>query len=233
MKTKWYKLLNQCTFQSLIIIVFAVGCGSGSGGGSQPITDPGQGANATTENYGLIMGTVYDTAGTPLGGVSIKVGQKTTHSNEQGYFSLTELQEADRVVVYFTRQGLVDCTRITQVTKGESVFIEAVMSAVGKMESFDTVLGVKAYTANGASVEIGPNALVDSSGTTYTGTANIIMTAFDPTTPGGKACFPGEFTGVTISGESVYLESFGFMDVTLSDTQEIRCNWGRAVPPSS
>lgn len=210
------------TLALLICLVLAAGCGGGGGGGGsgkpQGGSDPGSGSPPA--DYGVIMGTVSDSDGNPLGGVTIAADGKTTESNEQGYFSLSEVRESERVVVNLTKAGFIDNTLITKVRVGQSAYVESILSTVEKTTTFHSANGVSHWetlTPSGGSVEIGPNSLVDAAGNAYQGTAQIAVTPFDPTCEKGMGCFPGEFTGITSSGEDCYLESFGFMDVTIAD----------------
>lgn len=208
-------------FLSILVLVSA-GCGGGGGGGGAKRkpggSDPGGGS--TPADYGVIMGTIVDGDGQPLGSVTVAADGKATSSNEQGYFSLAEIRESQRVVVNLTKDGYIDNTQITKVKVGQSAYIETILSTVEKTTSFHSANGVshaETYTPSGGSVAIGPNALVDAAGNAFNGTASIAVSPFDPTAEKGMACFPGEFTGITASGESCFLESYGFMDVTITD----------------
>jgi len=205
-----------------LILLFSAGCGGGGGSGSPRRTPGGSdpGGGAPPADYGLIMGTVSNGDGQPLDGVIIAADGKTTSSNEQGYFSLAGVRESQRMVVNFTKDGYSDNTQVTKIKIGRSAYIETTLSPTEKTTAFHSANGVshgETYTPSGGSVAIGPNALVDASGNAYVGTASIAVSAFDPTGQKGMACFPGEFTGIAASGESCFLESFGFMDVTISD----------------
>ncbi|MFH2001654.1 MAG: hypothetical protein ABIK28_18360 [Planctomycetota bacterium] len=201
----------------MFVVLFVIGCGGGSSGGGG---DPGapQSPQSTT-NTGLIVGIVRDSAGTPMGGVTVISGTKSTTSNEQGYFSIVDLAETDRQVILFTRSGYVNTTEIAEVHIGLSTFLEPIMMAVAKTVTFaaDTAIShIETATTTGASVAIAANTLVDTSGALYSGQATVAVTGFDPTTPEGQTAFPGLFAGVNTSGQVDFLESFGFVDITFT-----------------
>lgn len=207
----------------LLVVVLAVGCGGGGGGGGSKTQNqnPGGGGSAQTQDYGLIMGNVKDDQGTALGGVTVAAAGKSTTTNEQGFFTLANLEETDRLVVNFSLQGYNTNTSVTKILTGNASYIETVLAEVASTTTFWSGAGVthgETYTAAGASVAIQPNSLVDASGASFNGNATIEITPFDPTTENGMKCFPGEFKGETTSGETVPIESFGFMDVTIKDT---------------
>jgi len=206
------------TLHLLMVILLFSACGGGTGSTNQT-ENPISGTNQT-QDCGIIMGKVQDNVGSSLGGVTITADKKTTTSNEQGFFSLGGIPESDRLVVNLTKEGHVGSTHITKVQTGESSFIEAFLCPVEKTVNFLSIDGVtpgETYTNSGASVQIGPDALTDASGNLFNGTASIAITPFDPTTEKGMNNFPGEFKGVTTSGGSVFLESFGFIDITITD----------------
>jgi hypothetical protein len=168
------------------------------------------------QSFGMIMGTVKDMNGQLLADVEIKTQGLTTKTNAQGYFVLSNLPETESLVVVFQKPGYVMTSDIAKIRIGESSFLEPVMKQEEHHQTFAASNGATVQIAqSGAAVKIPVNALVDSAtGRTYNGEVSLAITPFDPTTEGGQAAFPGEFKGITLNGEKVPIESYGFMDVT-------------------
>ncbi len=169
-----------------------------------------------TENYGLVMGKATDTAGIALGGVTVTVGGQTADTNDQGWFSIANVAPGDRVPVQFSKNGYAPAYQITEVLVGRSSFVEAPMGAVDVSQSITTASGGTVTTPDGGAIEITANSLVDSQGNSFTGTANVTLTVFDPSDDIEANAFPGEYIGISVAGETVPIKSFGFMDISVT-----------------
>ncbi len=196
------RTITRIMFVVLTSIVVA-GC-SGGGGGA-------------TESYSIVIGTVTDTSGTKLGDVAVTTGTLTANTNSQGYFSINNVPVTDHLVVNFAKDNFVTATQVTTTKKGESMFLNAVMASKATPQTMNATTG-GTVSYSGASVVIPANGLVTASGSTYTGTANVALTVFDPTTLAGQASFPGEFIGVTKDGQEIPFASYGFIDISAKDS---------------
>lgn len=169
---------------------------------------------AGTEEYGIVMGKVTDTAGAALDNVTISVADQTKATNAQGWFSVSNVDPGSRVLTTFSKAGYVTSQRATEVRVGESSFIEATMAEASAAQSLDATAG-GTITQGGGSITIGANSLVDSQGNPFTGTADVSLTTFDPTEETDREVFPGDFAGL-VDGEEQPFESYGFMDVAVT-----------------
>ena len=169
-----------------------------------------------TENYGVVMGKATDTAGIALGGVTVTVGGQTADTNDQGWFSIANVAPGDRVPVQFRKNGYAPAYQITEVLVGRSSFVEAPMGAIDVSQSITTASGGTVTTPDGGAIEITANSLVDSQGNTFTGTANVTLTVFDPSDDIEANAFPGEYIGISVAGETVPIKSYGFMDISVT-----------------
>jgi hypothetical protein len=215
------KILKRFLLLVAIPTVFALvaaGCGGGGGGdGDGGGGDGGGGDGGEQVTYGMIQGTVSDTEGNPIGDVTVTAGDKTLTSNDEGWFSVDNIEETERLVVIFTKQGYCLTSEITTIRPGVSSYLETTMKANEVTETILGDTGGTVSTPDGGSVEIGPDTLVDSSGDPYSGLATVAITTFDPTIEADFNAFPGEFEGVRIGGDTVAFESYGFVDVTITD----------------
>jgi len=170
-----------------------------------------------TEEYGVVMGRVIDTAGTALSDVTVTVADQTATTNDQGWFSISNIAAGDRVLVTFAKSGYATTHGVTKVQIGDSSFVETVMGAIEGMGSFGASSGGTITTPDGGSLIVEANSLVDSEGSDFTGTADVSLTVFDPTDEVEVSAFPGEYIGISAADETVSIKSYGFMDVSVMD----------------
>ena len=199
----------------LITIVSIGGCGGGGGDGSEP--EPG--VLQPTVESGIIMGQVKDTQGNGLAGVEVDADGQNTATNEQGFFTLENIDPNNRLLVVFSKEGYCTVTKVTKIEAGLSYYLKPVLAAYEKTESLDAGIGGTVTTPDGGEVILGANTLVDEQGNIYQGNVTVSLTTFDPTTEAGLASFPGEFEGVLDDGTTVFFVSYGFMDVTVKGEQ--------------
>jgi hypothetical protein len=174
---------------------------------------------STLEDYGVVMGKVTDTGGSLLSGVTVAAGGRTGQTNDQGWFSLSNVAEGEKVLVTFTKSGYAPANQLTRVRVGASSFVEAVMGQVDVTDTIDATTGGTAggtSATDGGALEIGPNSLVNADGTPFNGTASVALTVFDPSDPTEADAFPGDYVGINSSGEDVLIKSFGFMDLSVT-----------------
>jgi hypothetical protein len=125
--------------------------------------------------------------------------------------------EGERVPVEFQREGYATTYRFADVGSGESSFIDTTISQVDSTGTLSGTTGGTMETDDGGYVRIGSNALSNSQGAAFTGTAQVALTTFDPSIEADASAFPGEYLGINTQGESVPIKSFGFMDISILD----------------
>ena len=165
--------------------------------------------NPSASSSGNVLGTVKSTWGSGISGVTVSVGNLTSITNGQGWFSIPEVTPGTRVQVKYELDGYVSTSKVINVIVGQATFVEAVLVSIGATTTVGTSGGT-VYANNGATVTFGSNAFSNS------GTATVEATYFDPTSSYFVDAFPGDFTG-NQSGTEGTLESFGFIDVNLTD----------------
>jgi hypothetical protein len=95
--------------------------------------------------------------------------------------------------------------------------VEAALGLQGPAQQVDASLGGTAINGT-ATVVLPPAGLVDASGNPFLGKANVSVTPFDPTTTDGQSAFPGDFRGISDTGQEIPIMSYGYMDVTVTDS---------------
>lgn len=173
-------------------------------------TDPDNGDNPPTSNYGLVLGKVLNSNGSGLGGVTVSASGRTTTTNDQGWFTLSDLSAAERLQITFTLTNYVTVQKIAKVIVGESTYLNAVMV---QRAATTPVTG-----SNGGQVNTGGASVTFPPGS-FSGDGTVYANYFDPTSTTYNDVFPGTFEGIP-SGQSsaIPIESFGFMDVELKNS---------------
>lgn len=169
-------------------------------------------------NTGSLSGQIKDTNGSDLSGVMVTVsGVEATQSNPDGYFTVPVVPAADRVVVTFSKEGYVSTTANVRIQERRTTTTDPVMARVGQVSSYTGSELTISHT--GGDITIPENALVDSTGAPFTGTAEAAFTVFDPTNTAERNAFPGDFIGRTQGGDDIPILSYGFFDITVRDSE--------------
>jgi protocatechuate 3,4-dioxygenase beta subunit len=168
---------------------------------------------------GNITGTVYTAGNYTLYGVTVSVGNNTCYTDSKGRFFLNNVPIGSRVLVNFNLDGYTFTQKIVAVKSNHTVSVDASLIRIGGWRNLNAITG-GSIQVNGANVEIPPNALLDSKGNPFKGTALIKATYFDPSSDAFYGCFPGEFKGIDASNVETMIESFGFISVEIFNGSE-------------
>jgi hypothetical protein len=182
-------------------------------------------------NYGVVNGKVTDKSNYPVSNVNVSVGGQSSMTNDDGYFSISNVTAGSKELITFSKNGSVTTYKVTDVQVGAASFIETAISDVGATASINATMGGIAAAQDNASVTVGPNSLVDSQNNTFTGNAVVSITAFNSSDENQLNAFPGEFLGVSAQNETDPMKSFGFMDVSVVDQNghELQLASGRSA----
>jgi protocatechuate 3,4-dioxygenase beta subunit len=186
---------------------------------------------AQPTNYGIVMGKVTDLTNNPVSNVKVSVGDQNSTTNDQGWFSISNVTAGSKELITFSKNGSVTTYKVTDVHVGTSSFIETAISNVGATASLNAATGGTATTLDNSSVAVGANSLVNSQNSTFTGNAVVSITTFDPSDENQLNAFPGEFQGTSAQNETGPIKSFGFMDVSVTDQngQELQLSPGKTA----
>jgi hypothetical protein len=174
-----------------------------------------------TQNFGAVMGSVYDVEGGAVGSVTVSVADRTATANVDGWFTIDSVPVSDRVLVTFSKNGYIPVQKAVKVVSGDNTYLYVMMKQAGPAQPLNAASGGTVARDNG-SITIEPNSLVDSAGNSFTGTAEVSLTVFDPSNENHRVAFPGNFAGLeenVETGENVEVpfESFGFMNVSVTE----------------
>jgi hypothetical protein len=167
---------------------------------------------------GNITGKVMTTGNVPVSGVAVKMGTLVTHTNSLGEYLLTGVPVGARILVGFSGDAYAPTQKIAQVVRNRTSIVDAALLPAVRQNLSAAAGGVVQFS--GAKVTFPANAVVDSKGNPFNGTAQVKAAYFDPTSALFDGCFPGECTGIRSDNTIVDIESFGFIIVELLNGSE-------------
>jgi hypothetical protein len=208
------KLLARLSFGLLLsAVAFLHACGGsdGSAVGVQPA------ANTTGSLQGKV---VVSSTSAPLANAKVSAGAVSTRTDASGNFTLTDVPESARAVIRVEADSYVDGLVIAQVVAGKTLSTSARLMPAAAAINFtaNAAVTLKSPTSV-AQVTLPANSMVDAAtGAAVTGPATARITdinpALDPET------MPGDYT----VSDTVSIESFGAIKVTLQDASGARLN---------
>ena len=187
---------------ALVIGSSVAACGGGTGAPPVPLE------GALVSGHVEALGRAAN-----LAGVTLRLGTRTTTTNEQGWYLFDQVDAAEHVVVTAALEGYVGAAETLRVVAGAAYHVDVVMVPAPESQTVSVREGGTVGGA-GAELTIPPNAFVDASGRPVSGEVSITVAVVDPGA-GAQAqdAFPGEFVGVQRDGQESPLESFGIFAV--------------------
>lgn len=197
-----------------------LGCGGGGGGGGVVLT----GAVITGHVEVLNQGE------TGVGGITVRLGESTATTNEQGWYLFDDVPASERVVVSARGEGYVGAIETLAVVEGAAYHVDLVLVPVNGTTTVDATTG-GSISAAGVEITVPPNAFVNAAGAPAVGAVTIAVGLLDPGA-GDQAtdAFPGSFEGVARDGMPSLLESFGLFSIDATQgTSELNLAPGRSL----
>lgn len=180
------------------------------GGGQETKTEDSAGAKGT------INGIVIDGSNTAvIGDALVMVGGQSVRTDADGRFTLSAVSVTSRTVLKVNAAGFAEGFQVTQVKEGETSQVEIQLTRVlSSAEVNSSTGGTVTVPGSTARVVLPANAIVTSSGAVYDGVVKVSVTPIAPAVD--VNAMPGGYQVATASG-TVYMESWGALNVTLSD----------------
>jgi len=182
-----------------------------------PTTIPMKGAGGV----GVVSGTVGEPGGFAISNARVEAAGQSTLTNSQGYYVLDNVPLTSSLPITYSKDGYVPTVKRLRIVDGESNTQNVVLLRVETTATISGTSGGSVTTPDGASISIPPNSLVDGNGQPFTGTASVSLTSFDPSVPDELDAFPGTFEGVDLSGQTVFINTYGFADITVTSGSQI------------
>lgn len=187
---------------------------------------------------GEIGGTVSDTAGNPLTGVTVTLvngtalagGERSAQTDAQGTVSLSQMPTGIDFVLKLTKAGYAEQfvhTTIPDNASGASfaatMIARGAVQTLGDAENGGTVSGT-----DGASITLPGSALIDENGDPVSDDVDISVTPVDVSDTDQFGAFPGSFAAFDRNGDPGQLLSFGVSEFQLTQNgQELQLADGK------
>ncbi|MCA9656423.1 MAG: carboxypeptidase regulatory-like domain-containing protein [Myxococcales bacterium] len=196
-----------------------------SDGGSGESGDPSDDAPQGT----VVVGTVTDAEGAPLGEVELRYEDTTVRSDAEGRFELP-VEAGDAVIVHLHKPGYVRGLERVTVREDVPSALRAVLRPEAPAIPLDADLGGEVVGMRGARIDAPPGAFVTRDGRAIGGTVEVHLTPLNPAIPAEYDAYPGDGLARTFDGGLVQLETFGVLDVTVrQDGQDLTIADGMGV----
>jgi len=230
--------------QSVLILSFATfvaGCGGGSSSTSTgtntststptvatesteaPITEAPTPPLLTTAPTAKAVhsGQVKDdSTGEGLANVTVSLGESTTTTDAEGFYTFSNLTVSEEAVVNFEKEGyLLGSTQIQLKSllgddTASSNYLEYAMHTNDYQWDYNS-----SDEIDGAHIMIDASVSYrDINGKSYNGTNTAKLIYFDITSDEGKAAFPGAFKGINSNGTLVQFDTYGLISILLEDS---------------
>lgn len=166
----------------------------------------------------VVLGSVAAPDGSPLAGVTVGSDHPGVQgsTDADGSVRIEDVPVGVPVALRLSLEGYADrIVRLTMPESTEEGFFQATMRRRNPSSIVDAGDGGTVGGEDGSAVELPAGGLVDSDGDPITGEVDVSLTPVDVS---GEeiGAFPGDFAGVSNSGESNILLSFGAMEIAVA-----------------
>ncbi len=167
------------------------------------------------ETMGSIEGTITNSSGVAISNATVKVNGGDVQTDAKGHYKISELSEGTVIVTVRHSDYLPNYKKV-QIKSGQTTALDIKIFGAQTTQNFNSLSGATVL-ANGGIVSLPPNGYVDKSGNPYSGDIIVKMSYYPITTQNGRAAFPTPFEGRDATNTPVPIESYGFMNVELTD----------------
>ena len=172
-----------------------------------------------------VAGTVLDVSGAALAGARVELvgGLLTGSSDAAGKVALslpTNVSHTLRI----TKSGYADQYRVLELpSSATSGFFGVRLTQRSASQTLDAGAGGSLSSVDGAKLTLPAGSLIDAAGKAVSGAIQVSLTPIDVTDSAKVTGFPGAFAGITASGVSSPIVSFGTTEFALSQG-DVRLN---------
>lgn len=178
----------------------------------------GPGVNDTEKVTGGVNGIVVDENNLPVSGATVTSGTASTTTDRYGAFRFSNISLSKaNGTVKVTRPGYFTAYRSFISVQGRINNVRIKLIPKTSSGSFSASAGGTITIAGGGKLVMPAAAVVNASGSAYTGTVNVAMAWIDPSSPELPYLLMGDLRGITTSGEERGLSTYGMIGVELTD----------------
>jgi len=168
---------------------------------------------------GSVDGFITNESGDAVQGAQVKLGNKTTVTNEDGHFVFLNAEmNQSGTLIQVTHAGYFDGSRrFLPADEGvDRVYVQLLQKLFD--QSFDGATGGSISIPGGTgTIDFPANSIVAANGDVYTGIVEAAIKYLDPTAASTSHQMPGDLFGVTKDIEERGLSTFGMLNVELED----------------
>jgi protocatechuate 3,4-dioxygenase beta subunit len=165
-----------------------------------------------------LTGTVVDEANNPVDAATVTANGKTTSTNAQGFFTISNLTVSpNRAYVKVTKTGFFTGSKACIPAANSATQVKITLSSNTPNFTIASSSGGTASLANGSSVVLPANAVVTSGGAAYSGNIQLAVKHLDPSSSDFANLMPGDLQAVRTDGSNAALYSYGMLNVELTD----------------
>lgn len=164
---------------------------------------------------GTVSGVVTSPGRQVLPEVVVSIGTRSTTTDSNGEFIFSDIAPGSGVKVNFSKPGYIGTQKIITVNSARTTYCSTSLY-VPYIQSFASGMAFT-VTQESNTIDLPPNAFVDSQGNAFSGLVQAQVMFFDPTQSDNLNAFPGTFSGVQTDGTETMFESYGFFNATFVD----------------
>lgn len=187
----------------------------------------------TSKVSSSVYGYVTDESDTPMVGVTVKAGEQTASTDEDGYFSIRNAQVVKGAgVVTAEKSGYFRGIRswISEANKDQFVRIKLIPKTIAG--TFNSEAGGNVTLPNGLKLDFPEGAIIEEgSGTEYKGIVNVAMEWINPVAPDLSEKMPGDLRALNSEGLMQGLITYGMVaaELTAADGKILQLAEGKTA----
>lgn len=172
----------------------------------------------TKVNSAKVSGFVTDENNDPVTGASVKVGTRTTTTDEYGYFEVKNVEVVkNAATVTVSQPGYFPGIKTYIAAADKSAFFRIKLIPKNITGTVNGGSGGLVTLSNGLSISFPANAVVnEASGAAYSGQVNVAAYWINPTSDDLNSEMPGDLRALNADGAMQFLTTYGMAAVELT-----------------
>jgi hypothetical protein len=183
-----------------------------------------------------VRGVVVNENEIPVMGATVTLGAFTATTNAYGIFEFRNKSiSKNNTHVKVVKTGYFNGNRSMLATAGRTHQVRIKLQPKTITGTVNATSGGAVSLASGGKVTFPANAIVDASGTAYTGTVNVAMAYINPLATDLGSTIQGDLRGVNTNGSETVLETYGMLGVELTSAsgQPLKITTGKTAEISN
>jgi len=175
-------------------------------------------SNSTLGSYTTVSGIITDRQLNPISGATISISGKTTITDANGLYLISNASFTDRCVVKCEKQGYFEgISRVKGISGGVTRCEIRLIDATPDF-TFSAGTPQQLQIVGGAEIQLNANSYQTTNGSNYSGQVNIAVEHLNPDDADFNFLSPGtDLAGKNLSGEEKQLLSYGMLLVKMTD----------------